>query len=179
GDYNHPDEAASRRWVAVCDSLSDKVYQPTFHPLRHNVGTYFFHAYNPAWEAPLDFRAKEYGMFYVGHNWFRWRPMHRVLKALEPVRKEVGRIGMVGHGWGSQPPWATPPIIEDAYYSDPAYLRKLDIEVGSPILFGQVIESMGKGVFPPVVLRPLFNRLQLVTCRTFETFAANTIPLFS
>jgi hypothetical protein len=179
GDYNHPDAQTSRRWVEVCDSLTDKIYQPTFRPLRKNVGTYFFHAYNPAWEVPLDFRAKEYGMFYVGHNWFRWRSMQRVLRALEPVRAQVGRIGMVGHGWGSPPPWANPSIIEDAYYSDPAYLKKLDIEVLPPILFGEVIESMGRGVFHPVVLRPLFNRLRLVTCRTFETFAANTIPLFS
>jgi hypothetical protein len=178
GDYNHPDAAASRRWLEVCDSLSDKIYQPTYHPLRCNVGTYFFHAYNPAWEAPLDFRGKEYGMFYVGHNWFRWRSIHRVLRAVEPVRPQLGRIGMVGHGWASRPPWANSSIGVDAYYSDPEYLTKLQIEVMPPILFGQVIEHMGKGVIHPVVYRPLFNHLQLVTCRTFETFAANTVPLF-
>ena len=37
---------------------------------------------------------------------------------------------------------------------------------------------MGRGVFSPVMLRPLFDHLRLVTCRTFETPAANTIPLF-
>jgi len=30
-----------------------------------------------------------------------------------------------------------------------------------------------------VIYRPLFDHLQLVTCRTFETVAANTIPLFT
>jgi len=30
-----------------------------------------------------------------------------------------------------------------------------------------------------VLIRPLFNHLSLVTCRTFETPAANTIPLFA
>ncbi len=40
-----------------------------------------------------------------------------------------------------------------------------------------VIEHMSKGVFMPVIYRPLFNHLRLVTCRTFETIAANTIPL--
>ncbi len=178
GDYNHADAASSRQWIDICDSLSDKIFQPTYHSLRPNVGTYFFHAYNPAWEVPLDFRGREYGMYYVGHNWFRWRSIHRVLQAVEPVRARVGRIGMVGHGWASLPPWANPTIIADAYYSDPEYLRKLDIEVQPPILFGQVIEHMSKGVIHPVVYRPLFNHLQLVTCRTFETFAANTIPLF-
>src|SRR5260370_30093173 len=47
-----------------------------------------------------------------------------------------------------------------------------------PVRFDQGIASMGQGVFTPVVYRPLFERLQLVTCRTFETPAANTIPLF-
>ena len=178
GDYNHPNEEVSRRWIEICDSLSDKIYQPTYHPLRPNVGTFFFHAYNPEWEVPLDFSAKEYGMFYVGHNWFRWRPMKRVLEAIEPVRGAIGAIGMVGHGWGSLPPWANASIIEDAYYSDPEYLKTLDIEVLPPILFGAVIEHMSKGVFTPVIYRPLFNHLKLVTCRTFETPAANTIPLF-
>src|SRR5262245_41997161 len=30
GDYNHKDAAAARKWVAFCDSLTDKVCQPTF-----------------------------------------------------------------------------------------------------------------------------------------------------
>jgi hypothetical protein len=38
---------------------------------------------------------------------------------------------------------------------------------------------MGEGVFSPVIYRPLFDHLRLVTCRTFETPAANTIPLFA
>jgi hypothetical protein len=38
---------------------------------------------------------------------------------------------------------------------------------------------MSKAIFNPVIYRPLFTHLQLVTCRTFETPAANTIPLFA
>jgi spore maturation protein CgeB len=38
---------------------------------------------------------------------------------------------------------------------------------------------MGTAVFNPVLIRPLFVHLGLVTCRTFETPAANTIPLFA
>ena len=37
---------------------------------------------------------------------------------------------------------------------------------------------MGEGV-QPGLYRPLFDHLRLVTCRTFETPAANTIPLFA
>ena len=43
----------------------------------------------------------------------------------------------------------------------------------------QVIEAMSKGVFTPVIYRPLFDHLRMVTCRTFETPAANAIPLFT
>ncbi len=178
GDYNHPDAVQSRAWTAICDSLSDKIYQPTLHPLRPNVQTFFFHAYNPAWETPLDFAAKEYGMFYVGNNWFRWGPMRRVLESVEQIRTHVGRIGLIGYGWDSSPPWANPTIIEAAYQSDPGYLKRLNVEVRPSIRFDQVIEAMGLGMFTPVIYRPLFDHLQLVTCRTFETVAANTIPVF-
>jgi len=179
GDYNHAKQEDSDKWRGICDSLSDKVFQPTYSPLEQNVGTYFFHAYSPTWEIPLDFESKQYGMFYVGHNWFRWKPLAKVLRAIEPIREAVGRLGIVGHGWDSPPPWANPSIIEDAYRSDPEYLKKLEVEVRPPILFGEVIEHMSLGVFHPVVYRPLFDHLRLVTCRTFETFAANTIPLFA
>jgi hypothetical protein len=178
GDYNHADTAAARAWMATCDSLSDKIYQPTLHPLKDNVGTFLFHAYNPAWERSLTFEGKKYGMFYVGNNWFRWGPMRRVLEALEPIRSQVGAIGLTGYGWDSSAPWANPTLIEAAYQSDPEYLRRLGVEVRPPIHFDQVIDTMGEGIFTPIIYRPLFDHLRLVTCRTFETIAANTIPLF-
>jgi hypothetical protein len=178
GDVNHRDAHASRRWTQICDSLSDKIYQPTYHPLRPNVGTFFFHAYNPAWEQPLDFAGKEFGMVYVGNNWFRWRGVQRVLRAIEPIRDRVGRIGLVGNGWDRPAPWANPNNPIASYENDPAYLQRLGVECTPPIRFDQVVPWMGKGVFTPVILRPLFDHLQLVTCRNFETPAANVIPLF-
>jgi hypothetical protein len=178
GDTNHPDAAASLHWVETCDSLSDKIFQPTFHPLRPNVRPFFFHAYNPAWEVPLDFNAKEYGMVYVGNNWFRWLAMKRVLRAIEPVREQVGRIGLLGQGWESVTPWGGPALIEDAYYTDPIYLQKMNVEIMPAVRFDRVIPMMGRGMFSPVIYRPLFDYLRLVTCRTYETPAANTIPLF-
>jgi hypothetical protein len=178
GDYNHRDAAASRLWLDVCDSLSDKIFQPTYHPLRPNVRPFLFHAYDPGWERPLDFRDKEYGMVYVGHSKFRWGPMERVLRAVEPLREGVGRIGLVGHGWDALPPWAVRMKIEDYFYTDQAYLRKMGVEFIPPVPSEEVIGWMSKGIFSPVIYRPLFSHLQLVTCRTFETPAANTIPLF-
>ena len=178
GDANHADAAASAHWVQVCDSLSDKILQPTLHPLRPNVKSFFFHAYNPAWEVPLEPGGKDFDMCYVGNNWFRWRSLRRVLGAVEPVRDRVGRIALVGHGWDSLAPWASPAVVEDAYLNDPEYLRRLAVEVSPPVPFHRVIECMSKGIFTPVIYRPLFDHLRLVTCRTFETPAANTIPLF-
>jgi hypothetical protein len=178
GDVNHQDDTASQRWIRVCDSLSDKIVQPTLHPLRPNVRPFLFHAYNPEWERPLEIRAKQYGMIYVGNNWFRWRALERVLKAVEPVRNQVGRIGVIGNGWDSPPPWAKPVLIEDAYYTAPGYLHQMDVEIMPAVQFSSVLEMMGRGIFSPVIYRPLFDHLSFVTCRTFETPAANTIPLF-
>src|SRR5262249_11253588 len=169
GDYNHRDVAASRRWIEICDSLSDKICQATFRPLRKNVRPFLFYAYNPAWEVPLDFSNKEYGMIYLGNSKFRWHPMHQVLKALEPIRNQLGLIGLVGYGLDSLPPWAVPMQLEHAYYTDSAYLRKLQAEVKSPVRFEHVIGWMSKAIFNPVISRPTFHYMRLVTPRFFET----------
>jgi hypothetical protein len=179
GDYNHRDLATSRLWTLVCDSLSDKICQPTFRPLRSNVHPFLFYGFSPPSEGSLDAATKEYGMVYVGHSKFRWGPMEPVLRAIEPIRGEVGRIALVGHGWDALPPWAVPLGMENAFYTDQAYLRKLDVEIVLPVRFEQVIPWMSKAIFNPVLLRPTFNLLRLVTPRLFETLAASTIPLFS
>ena len=178
GDYNHRDAAGAQQWIAVCDSLSDKICQPTLHPLRRNVQPFLFYSYSPAWEVPLDLSAKEFSMLYVGHSKFRWRPLSRVLRAVEPVRDQAGRLGVIGHGWDKLPSWAAHLKMEDAYATDPGYLRKLEVEVLPPIPFENVVEWMSKATFNPVISRPTFTRMRLVTPRFFETPAANTIPLF-
>ena len=89
GDYNHRDLATSRLWTLVCDSLSDKICQPTFRPLRSNVRPFLFYGFSPPSEGSLDAATKEYGMVYVGHSKFRWGPMEPVLRAIEPIRGEA------------------------------------------------------------------------------------------
>src|SRR5262249_32137107 len=76
------------------------------------------------------------------------------------------------------PAGAEPPLREQAYGTDPAYLRRLGVEVGPAVPIEQVIPTMSQGVFTPVLVRPVFNHLRLVNPRLFETPAANTIPLF-
>ncbi len=178
GDYNHRDAAGSRAWTEVCDSLSDKICQPTLHPLRSNVRPFLFYGFSRESEGPVNEAAKEYGMVYIGHSKFRWGSMERVLQAIEPVREQVGRIALVGHGWDALPPWAAPMQMEDAFYTDKVYLQKLDVEFVPPIRFEQVIPWMSGAVFNPVLMRPTFERLRMVTPRLFETLTANTIPLF-
>jgi Glycosyl transferases group 1 len=179
GDFNHLDAEASRRRTELCDSLSDKIFQPTYRPLRPNVRPFFFHAYDPSWERPLDFTHKDYGMIYVGNNWFRWNALHRVLRAIEPIRENLGRAALVGQDWAVMPWWVSSPLREQAYFTDPDYLKRLAIELREPITVDRVIPTMGTATFNPVLIRPLFDHLGLVTCRTFETPAANTIPLFA
>ena len=178
GDYNHRTEESSRKWRDICDSLSDKICQPTFRPRLPNVRPFLFHIYDPTWEASLDFAAKEFSMIYVGHTKFRWRGMSRVLQAIEPVREKVGRVALVGEGWDNPPEWTQWLEVRNDYYVDRDYLQRLNIETMPPIPYPQVPATMSKAVFNPVMYRPLFECLEMVTCRTFETPAAATIPLF-
>jgi hypothetical protein len=178
GDANHPDAAAARHWIETCDALADKVCQPTLHPLRPNVRPFLFHAYSPEDEVPLGTTPRDYGLIYVGNNWFRWRSLARLLHALEPVRHRLGRMALVGHGWGEPAPWAGPGVPEDACHTEPDWLRALGLELLPPVAFTEVLGWMSKGACSPVIYRPLFERLRLVTCRTFETPAADTVPLF-
>jgi hypothetical protein len=178
GDYNHRTEESSRKWSAVCESLSDKICQPALRPRRANVRPFMFHIYDPTWETPLEFAAKDFSMIYVGHTKFRWRGMSRVLRALEPVRDRLGRIALVGEGWDNPPEWTTWLEIKDDYYVDRDYLRKLRVEALPPIPYPEVTATMNRAIFNPVMYRPLFECLGMVTCRTFETPAAGTIPLF-
>jgi glycosyltransferase involved in cell wall biosynthesis len=176
GDYNHLSEQASRDWIAVCDSLSDKIFQPTHRPLRANVRPFLFHVYDPTWETPIALSGKTFDMIYVGHTKFRWGGMSRLLRDIEKVRDRIGRIGLVGEGWGDDSPdWMQ---HDKKHYVDRDYLKRVRAEALSAVPYQEVARTIAKGVFNPVVYRPLFEHLGLVTCRTFETPAAGTIPLF-
>ena len=75
GDYNH-------RTRGIEPLLDRHLRQPVgqdfpadLRPRRANVRPFLFHIYDPTWETPLDFAAKEFSMIYVGHTKFRWRGM--------------------------------------------------------------------------------------------------------
>jgi glycosyltransferase involved in cell wall biosynthesis len=176
-DYNHPDRRAAQEWIETCDSLSDKICQPTLHPVRPGVIPFLFYAYNSAWERPLHDAGKAFDMIYVGHSKFRWSPMMRVLKGVERARPRLGRIGLVGYGWDAPPHWASSMQMQGAYFADSEKLKQLGVEFLAPVHFGYVIDAMSSGRCNPVLLRSLFGKLSIVTPRIFETVAAGTIPL--
>lgn len=178
GDYNHRSMEQSAEWIDFCDSLSDKIFQPTYHPRRKNVRPFLFHIYDPAWEAPVKFDKKEFDMIYVGHTKHRWRGMVKVLRAIERVRDKVGRVGLVGEGWGEVIDWMEQGEAKAKHYVDREYLKKHRFEGLPAVSFDKVASTIETGVFNPVVYRPVFEQLGFVTCRTFETPASGTIPLF-
>ena len=104
--------------------------------------------------------------------------MSKVLRAIERVRDRVGRVALVGEGWGNPEDWMEHPSTRPSYYVDRDYLKKIGVEALPAVPYREVPDTISKGVFNPVVYRPLFERLGMVTCRTFETPAAGTIPLF-
>jgi len=177
GDYNHPDEASSRQRMAFCDELSDKIYQTTPTPRQPHVGSFLFAGYEADRAQPLDAGPRDYAMCYVGNNWFRWRPMKRVLAAIEPIRERCGRIGIVGNGWNEVAQSVSGPLREAACFTDPAYLAALGVELIPAVPVADVRSWMGKGRFSPLLIRPLYEHLSIVTPHVFETFTANTIPI--
>ncbi|MFI7495069.1 glycosyltransferase [Kocuria sp. M4R2S49] len=178
GDYNHQTPEDARIRTELYDRISDRIYQPTLQPRRPGVATYLFHGYDPALERDLPPGPREYGMVYVGSNWFRWGPMRRVLGSVEPIRDRIGRIRLIGHDWLGAPWWIGSPLRNEAYRTEPALLERLRVEVTAPVPTEQVVPTMSRAQWNPVLARPTFNHLRLVHPRLFETPAAGTIPLF-
>lgn len=80
--------------------------------------------------------------------------------------------------WVPRPGWAGRMGIEHCFHTDANYLRRMGVEFIGEVSFDQAIQWMTRGIFNPVLYGPLFRHLGMVTCRTFETPAAGTIPIF-
>jgi hypothetical protein len=192
-DFNHLEKMEGHQgweWVEALQTVAGLVVQPTLSPRREDVRSFLFHAYDtravtrpyrsPAeaagsW-AGTNGSSRPYGLVYVGNNWQRWSQMRRLLEGLEPIRGAVGRICIAGWDWSKRPDWAVQLGIQGVDV-DTDLLARLAVETQDAIPFTEVVPFLGKARFAPVVHRPLFNHLGLVTNRTFETFAADTLPL--
>jgi len=192
-DFNHLERLDNHQgweWVEGFQAVSDKILQPTLTPLRDDVHSFLFHAFDPAavirpyssphqavrnWSGANGI-FKPYGVTYVGNNWQRWTQMRRFLEAIEPLRADLGRICLAGWAWDHRPDWAVELGLRGIDV-DPAFLERLGVEKWWGVAYNEFIEFVGQGRFSPIFHRPLFNHLGLVTNRTFETFCADTIPL--
>ena len=192
-DFNHLEKMDGHQgweWIEAFQAVSNKMLQPTLKPLRSDVRSFLFHAYDPAgvvcrhsspteaakaWSGTTN-GTKPYGLTYVGNNWQRWTQMRRFLEAIESLKSDLGPICIAGWDWDRRPDWAIQLGVQGADV-DPVLLERLGVERRNAIPFDEVRKFLGQGRFSPIFHRPLFNQLGIVTNRTFETFCADTIPL--
>jgi hypothetical protein len=192
-DFNHLEKLDGHQgweWVEGFQAVSDKILQPTLNPLRSDVRSFLFHAYDPdgvarshkttseavrRW-AGEGSNGKRYGVTYVGNNWQRWSQIRKFLETIEPLKEILGPICLAGWDWGKRPEWAIELGLAGVDL-DPSLLERLSVETRDAIPFDQVVDFVSQGRFSPIFHRPLYTRLGLVTNRTFETFHADTIPL--
>ncbi len=192
-DFNHLEKLDSHQgweWIEGFQALSDRVLQPTLHPLRNDVRPFLYHAYDPdavvrPYKTPGEAASswagtggapKPYGVAYVGHNWQRWSQIRRFLESVEPIKQQLGPICLAGWRWDERPDWASELGLAGVD-TDPELLARLGVETKYPIPFHEVVGFNSQARFGPIFHRPLFNELGLVTVRTFETFHADTIPV--
>ena len=192
-DFNHLEKMDNHmgwEWIDGFDAVAKTILQPTLAPLRADARAFLFHGFDPAAvECPYDTaeeaarawagqtaEPKPYGMVYVGNNWQRWSQMRSLLKAIEPIKQSVGTICLTGWAWDYRPDWAAELDVQ-GIDTDPAMLQDIGVELKGNISFDQVIPFVSQARFSPVIHRPLFNHLGIVTNRTFETFCSDTIPL--
>ena len=177
-DRNHADEHHRACWVAHCDALADKIFQPTLEPLHAVVLPLPFYGYDPALRLELGARPKTFDVVHLGHNWWRWREVSsRLLPAFELIRSKLDGICFVGLWWDMVPAGAGEQNLETAFQFDIDRFRRLGIQVKPAVPFTEVVSSMSEGRVNIMTQRPLFRRLQLLTSKYFEIFCADTIPL--
>jgi hypothetical protein len=179
-DFNHRNEAGRAQWADHLDALSDRVMQTTFAtPLNPRAKPMAFYGYNRALQvAPSAAPPKQYDILHVGHNWWRWRQVSgELLPALEQIRSEVGEIGFVGLWWDARPAEGAAAGPEEAFESDPEWLRRLRIKTPKAVMYHDVIQTMSTGRINIFTQRPVLRRLKHLTLKYFEIFCADTIPL--
>jgi hypothetical protein len=192
-DFNHLEKMDNHmgwEWIDGFAAVAKTVLQPTLAPARQGAQGFLFHGFDPAaverhYETPVQAARswagktaapKKYGLVYVGNNWQRWTQMRSLLKAIEPIKQSVGPICLTGWAWDYRPEWAAELGVQ-GIDTDPAMLQQMGVQIQGNISFDQVIPLVSQAKFCPVIHRPLFNHLGLVTNRTFETFCSDTVPL--
>lgn len=187
-DFNHLEKLEGHtgwEWDEALQAVSGTILQPTLSPLRPGVGSFLFHGYDPASvvrphrtarEAAAAWAGKAYGLMYVGSNWQRWDQVRQLLEGYASARDSAGPACLAGWDWRARPEWAVKMGIM-GIDTDAALLARLGVEVRDGVRFDEVVGLLSQARFAPVLHRPLFRHLGLVTNRTFETFYADSLPV--
>lgn len=172
GDSNHSNSKSYDYWTKLYDDLSDTILQPTLKKISgNNVHQFLYFGINPILTNKNI--KKEFDFLYVGNNWYRWSDIYKFIKSTSSIRDKLKKIAIIGRYWDKE----VMKGYEEATYSDPNFLKTNKIELIKSTLYGSVEQSMSKGLISPIFIRPILNKLKLVTPRMFETFSANTVVI--
>jgi len=168
-DHNHANEFNRLYWVSHCNTLVDKILQPTPDPLEANVISLPFYGYDPTLQVSADGSPpKRFDIMHVGHNWWRWREMSTcLLPAIERIRAHLDGICFMGLWWGAVPEGAKEVNLDVAFGFDSEWFQRLGITVRPAVPYTEVITAMSEGRVNIMTQRPLFRRLKLLTSKYF------------
>jgi hypothetical protein len=192
-DFNHLEKLDGHlgwEWDEAFRAISDTILQPTLKPLRADAGSFLFHAYDPGavlrnWDNARDAAAawrsgsadeRPYGLIYIGSNWQRWTQVRAFLESYAPHREKIGPACLMGWDWSERPLWAIDKGLA-GIDTDPAFLADIGATVWNGARFDELLPFLCMARFAPIIHRPLFNHLGLVTNRSFETFYGDTLPV--
>ncbi len=192
-DFNHLEKLDGHlgwEWDEAFRAISDTILQPTLKPLRADAGSFLFHAYDPGavlrnWDNARDAAAawrsgsadeRPYGLMYIGSNWQRWTQVRAFLESYAPHREKIGPACLMGWDWSERPLWAIDKGLA-GIDTDPAFLADIGATVWNGARFDELLPFLCMARFAPIIHRPLFNHLGLVTNRSFETFYGDTLPV--
>jgi hypothetical protein len=192
-DFNHLEKIDGHQgweWIEGFKAVANKILQPCMKPLRPDARSFLFHGFDPAAvvrpyrtaeEAAAAWlgrngNPKPYGLAYVGNNWQRWSQVEALLKGIAPLAETIGPICFTGWDWSCRPDWDIQLGLHAADV-DTGLMQRLGVEARGPVPFHEVVDLISQARFSPVMQRPTFNQLGLLTNRSFATFYADTLPL--
>lgn len=184
-DRNHNSQGERDEWIDFYDALSDVVAKPRMASSdaetgdKSNVKSLPFYGYDQALETPQGAGPeKVYDILHIGHNWWRWKEIsEEVLPVIEPMRGELGKIGFIGLWWDAPPVEGPEAGPEEAFWSDPEWLKALDISTAEAVMYNEVVATMSSARINIFTQRPVLHHLKHLTLKYFEIFYADTIPL--
>ena len=172
-DTNHPCASSRTFWNELYQQLSDTILQPCLGPIESPAREFLYFGIDVNRPQLRQSAEKLFDLIYVGNNWYRWHDFVWLLENIKQIRSQLGRIAVFGNHWFDDPQ----PGYEEHTYSDPGFLKAHGVETYGSVPFDEVELHMGKGKLHPIFVRPVLNKMNLVTPRMFETFVTDTVPI--